>query len=118
MSRDRAIFVAVFFALCLPARAQTIIFLPRMDHNWVVHYRTQTYGLIQYTDDHYHPKPFTYTSVCFGSRSFDLNMSVWPILAALVSILVCLGWIIVYGIGFISKTTEKPPPPPNPSPPP
>jgi hypothetical protein len=123
MRRCHAILVALLFAFASCAHAQSIVYFPpNLDHDWAIHCGTQTYGLVQYTDSRYHyaagkVAPFTFTSVCFGSRSFILNMSVWPILAALAFLFGFLAWLTVFGIGALTRTTEKPPPP-DPSPPP
>jgi hypothetical protein len=116
MRRRHALLVAFLLALPALAHSQAVVSFgfDRVDHNWIIHYGTNTYGLVQhstYFTLQNSPQRIdpTQTIVNLGPRAFVLHTSVWPIVAGLVAALAILSWLAIYGINSLAKPREKPP---------
>jgi hypothetical protein len=113
-----AILIALFCGLSVSARAQSTMW-QQCDHNWAISYGSNYYGLKQHTwvgvEMETPPNP-TSTTIYFGSRTVTFNTRAWQIVAIFFAVLLPVVWLIIYGIGSVTKPAKKHPPP-NPSPP-
>jgi hypothetical protein len=116
MRRSYALLVAFVCALSLSARAQYVVTFPITDHDWVVRYSSNQYGLLQQTYLRGKIAYQTETTLYFGSHSRTFHTTVWPLLAAFIAVLLPIAWLITYGIGSLATPAKKHPPPSTKSP--
>jgi hypothetical protein len=114
------ILFSLISALPFTAVGQMEIVLENKDHSWVIKYGAHgNFGLEQttYTSfPHNDEKELreTETTVFFGSRTWKLRATVWPILAIVVIVISPLIWLAIYGIGSFARRPRKHPPPVSP----
>jgi hypothetical protein len=112
MYRRRAILIALLCVLTPSAHAQDPVLFESCDHNWVIHYCSNQYGLKQDTlNDLSNHSINTTTTIYFGSYSRTFNTTVWPIVAIFFAVLSPVIWLITYGIGSVTRPAKKHPPP-------